>query len=345
MLLSGCVPPAPQTVKIGLVAPFEGHYRDIGYDAIYAARLAVREINAAGGVAGLKLVLVAYDDRADPHMAQNAARNLVIDPEVVAVIGHYRPESTAAAASVYTQAHMPWIVIGGWVTDTQACTWHLRPSPDQMAAAMVAVDGENVQSTGLWGTGPLHNALEEHLAAQEHAPVPALVPTSASPSCIFSTLSPLESAERLEVWRDAGWQGMLVGTPDLMSHAFSAIAEEASGQTYAVTPYPLPQHMPDLPTWCESYRAVGPHVPPPGLYALPTYEAVYLLTQALDTAALETHTPTRAAMVDAVAETQRTGLLGHITWDAQGFWDTSPLYLYRWHNGMWETYVTLHQQP
>ncbi len=51
----------PTTVKIGLVAPFEGSYRSIGYDAVYAARLVVREINATGGIDGVRLELVAYD--------------------------------------------------------------------------------------------------------------------------------------------------------------------------------------------------------------------------------------------------------------------------------------------
>ncbi|MCJ7548609.1 MAG: ABC transporter substrate-binding protein, partial [Anaerolineae bacterium] len=57
--------PLPGIVKVGLVAPFEGSYRHVGYDAVYAARLAVREINAAGGIAGRQLELVAYDDRGD----------------------------------------------------------------------------------------------------------------------------------------------------------------------------------------------------------------------------------------------------------------------------------------
>ena len=31
--------------KIALLAPFEGRYRDVGYDALYAARLALSEAN------------------------------------------------------------------------------------------------------------------------------------------------------------------------------------------------------------------------------------------------------------------------------------------------------------
>ncbi len=109
--LAGCASVEP-VVKIGLVAPFEGRDRSIGYDAVYAARLAVREINAAGGAGGRRVALVALDDRGDPELARDAAASLVIDPAVVAVVGHYRPETTAAAADLYAAAGLPLLAAG-----------------------------------------------------------------------------------------------------------------------------------------------------------------------------------------------------------------------------------------
>ncbi len=70
LLLSSCAFPGSvkPTVKIGLSAPFEGLYRDLGYEVLYATRLAVRERNAAGGVAGRYLVeLVALNDFNEPR--------------------------------------------------------------------------------------------------------------------------------------------------------------------------------------------------------------------------------------------------------------------------------------
>ncbi len=113
LLISGCrtptlqdlLPkPVPGIIKVGLVAPFEGAYRNVGYDAVYAARLAVHEINSAGGIDGRQLELVAYDDRGDAALAAQIAANLIIDPDVVAVIGHYRPETSASAGAVYSDA-------------------------------------------------------------------------------------------------------------------------------------------------------------------------------------------------------------------------------------------------
>jgi ABC-type branched-subunit amino acid transport system substrate-binding protein len=96
-------------IKFGLVAPFEGRYRPVGYDAIYAARLAVRERNAAGGVGGYRVEVVAYDDGGDAQTAVERARQLALDPQVVAVIGHYRIETTRAAWDVYAHEALPLI--------------------------------------------------------------------------------------------------------------------------------------------------------------------------------------------------------------------------------------------
>lgn len=99
-------------VKVGLVAPFEGENRAIGYDAIYAARLAVREINEAGGIGGHRVALVALNDNSDSGLAQENAKSLVVDPGMVAVIGHWLPETTVVSHPIYEQANLPLIPVG-----------------------------------------------------------------------------------------------------------------------------------------------------------------------------------------------------------------------------------------
>jgi ABC-type branched-subunit amino acid transport system substrate-binding protein len=109
LLLTACSS-TPSVIKIGLVAPFEGRNRPIGYDVIYSARLAVREINEAGGVEGTFVALVALDDGGDVELAQATAQSLVLDPAVVAVMGHWLPETTAAAAPIYATASLTLFV-------------------------------------------------------------------------------------------------------------------------------------------------------------------------------------------------------------------------------------------
>ncbi len=111
LFLTGCASVSP-VVKIGLVAPFEGENRAIGYDVIYAARLVVREINEAGGIGGYRVALVALDDGGDPELARQTAASLAIDPAVVAVLGHWQEGTTAVAQPVYTQNDLPFIPMG-----------------------------------------------------------------------------------------------------------------------------------------------------------------------------------------------------------------------------------------
>lgn len=283
--LTACLPPVlPRVLKIGLVAPFEGRYRYVGYDAIYAARLAVREINAAGGVAGWMLELVAYDDRADPELARTTARNLVIDSDVIAVIGHYQQASTAAASAVYAQAGMPLLAVGAWLTPTLAPLWHMAPPPEQVAAAIIdAADTPSLPFSPVGGIFPLNSSLLE--------------------GTFLFTSPPWGGIEGGEVWREG---------------------------TLFVTPYPLPRDLPGLEAWDTAYRGVGPHVPDPGVYALPTYEAVYALAGAIATAVEAGEQPSRTGVAIALPGVRRTGTLGTVTWDAVGYWREMPLYVYVW---------------
>ena len=105
-LLPACASTRP-VVKIGLVAPFVGHYREIGEEIIYAVRLAVREANEAGGVAGYSIELMAYDDESDPALAEEQAHKLATDPQVVGAIGHWLDTTTLAAAPVYAATQIP----------------------------------------------------------------------------------------------------------------------------------------------------------------------------------------------------------------------------------------------
>jgi ABC-type branched-subunit amino acid transport system substrate-binding protein len=111
LALTGCGA-MPGTIKIGLVAPFEGRWREVGYDAIYAARLAVREVNESGGIGPYRVELVALDDGGDARLAAEAAAALAADPQVLVALGHWLPETTASAAPVYAEASLALLPLG-----------------------------------------------------------------------------------------------------------------------------------------------------------------------------------------------------------------------------------------
>ena len=93
--------------KLGLVAPFEGTQRARGYEALYAAKLALREQNAAGGVSGWQVELVALDQDDQPELMVRQARALAVDPDVTYVIGFASAPETGPLRQQYAAVGLP----------------------------------------------------------------------------------------------------------------------------------------------------------------------------------------------------------------------------------------------
>lgn len=107
--LSGCaLAPVEMPVRVALVAPFEGRYREIGYNALYATRMAVQDS------AESSIELLAVDDGGSWTSAVARAGALALDPQTrIAVALGY------AATLEETQrafGDLPVIVVGHWNT-------------------------------------------------------------------------------------------------------------------------------------------------------------------------------------------------------------------------------------
>lgn len=96
-------------IYIGVAAPLTGTTAAYGKQASDAARIAVKEINAAGGIDGRTIELIFMDDRSDPKEAALVAQRLCDDSRIVAVVGHMASSTTLAAMPIYNKARMPVI--------------------------------------------------------------------------------------------------------------------------------------------------------------------------------------------------------------------------------------------
>jgi len=95
-------------IVLGLAGPFS---QPRGVSMQHAAELAVKEINARGGIRGRPLALRIMDDSGRPEVAMRIAQQLVDDPAVVAVVGHLTSSASLAAGRVYTEARRPLAMI------------------------------------------------------------------------------------------------------------------------------------------------------------------------------------------------------------------------------------------
>src|SRR5690606_6864281 len=103
----------PDTIKIGVAQPTSGPLEALGKDMVNGVKLAVDDINQQGlKIDGkpVRLEVVAVDDRADPEVGQQVARQLV-EANVVAVVGHLNSGVTMAAAPVYAEKNIPQLAI------------------------------------------------------------------------------------------------------------------------------------------------------------------------------------------------------------------------------------------
>ncbi len=106
--LASCSRDGARPIVLGLAGPFS---QPRGVSMRQAAELAVKEINARGGVRGRPLALRIMDDSGRADVAIRVAESLTDDPEVVAVIGHLTSGTSLAGARVYGAGRRPVVMI------------------------------------------------------------------------------------------------------------------------------------------------------------------------------------------------------------------------------------------
>ncbi len=246
----GCVQTTPHIARIGLVAPFEGRYREIGYDVIAAARLAIREWAAEaphGRQPPLVFELVSYDDGGDPAQAIEQARKLAVDPDVEAVVGHWRAETTRAALPVYQEAGLPVFTFTPAALEDTPGVFNLSPSQAVLADTASAWLAE--QGGGLLLVDESDDVIAAVDKMQQSSPPPGTP---------------------------------VVGGPVWGLHQFHALAgDRAEGATF-VTGAPLPADAGggelgggQLDGFVAGYQASSLGADP-GPFALPAYQATWL---------------------------------------------------------------------
>lgn len=334
-------------VKIGLVAPFEGLYRDLGYEALYAVKLAVRERNEAGGVGGHMVELVALDDGNDPTQAPLQARKLMIDPDVMGVIGHFSDETALAAVDAYHRAGLALITsaAANAVTeqgDPEIFRLYARNGLLGAEAARYAVEELGVSRFAvLRGRDDLADAFirrAEQLGAEValdanadftfHVSRCCQWTSLASAELIFFSGSAVEGGELIAQLRQAGIEAIFLGGSALDSPLFRQIGGEAVGGSLYITAAPKIESAAAFPAdFVSGYQALAVRLP--GSQAIVAYDAAGVLLEALDRAIASQGSPARQAVVAELGAIQDyPGLLGSLTFDDRGDLVDPQTYVY-----------------
>ena len=334
--LAGCALPGSTqpVVKIGLVAPFEGWYRPRGYAALSAVRLAIREANRAGGVAGYQVELVALDDHLDPHWAPQRAREFVADPAVMGVVGCLSPATAQAARHVYSEAGLALITPASVEAQGDG-VFVLAPAPERLAQVAMG----HIRAQGAHRVALLYGGQREPWAkaARSWPEIVALValdspgwPRALAESGAEWVICPVDArlgAEALQHARSAGLRASFIGGPEWATDAFRKVAADAGSGAWFVTGGPQGTDLSGSEDFVVAYREQGSREPGPD--AVLAYDATRLLLTALQVAIEREGCPTRQGVREALSQVSLLGVTGPIAFDPRGARVKARTWVYR----------------
>lgn len=337
--------PAAADVTIATASPMTGRYAWFGEQFQRGAELAVRELNAAGGVLGQKVRLFVGDDSCNPEQAKVLAQK-VIELKATLVVGHGCSGPALATAGAYEavgvlmitpSASNPRLTESGW-----RYVFRLFGRDDEQGALAARFLAERYHAA------PIAIVYDETVYSRELAHiVRAELNSLGIAEALFRGfevegfdwarfIDNMEAAKIQVVYfagrsadvallareaADQDYELAIVGSDPLISEQFWLVAGEA-GQGTVFTSAPDPRDFPSARAVVERFREEG--YEPEG-YTLHIYSVVQAWAQAVER--------TGAFDADAVSHALRTGrfgtAVGTIGFNAKG--DVTGLTTFVWY--------------
>lgn len=329
------------TIKIGGGFALTGDESALDLPAANGAKLAVKEINAAGGVLSKQIDFIVHDSQYKMDVTAQTAKQFVEQDKVAAMIGYTDTDSVLAAGPTFQSAGIPFITVGA--TSPKI--------PSQVGDMMfLACFGDNVQAAAgaeyslknfgknaylLWDKGVEYTtllgayfkarfteaggtiALEDSYddkATDFSAQIAKMKALSPQPDFYYLAAMPYNVGPLVKQMRDAGITGPVVGgdgydTPDLVSVA-GAASDNVYFSTHALMD--ATGGTDGIKKFMAAYKAEYAHDPENAFAAL-GYDTVYLLVDALKRAG-----STDAKAIKAAIEGTKgfAGITGAITFSA-----------------------------
>jgi branched-chain amino acid transport system substrate-binding protein len=294
------------TVTLGVLAPVarQDELGARGKDTTDGANLAVREINASGGVLGRKLELRVVDDACDAHAAYEAAKAFIADSPVAGVIGGVCEAAAAREVPVIDSTGIPFLVTAATANDLvnqdSASTYLLNGTVYQQALSTVywmnysgakrlAVLQDETpeskelarQAIGLVDQVPKLVSLQTVEPGGQDIETIAKAAVAAKPNFVLWTGGPARGGELVKALRQAGYEGTFTGTAASEDPAFLAAAGE-HGEGAFVTATATPLNTPDAEPWRNRFEQR--YRREPSFDAQQGYDAVRVLAHAMNRA-------------------------------------------------------------
>jgi branched-chain amino acid transport system substrate-binding protein len=301
-----CFGHAAETLKIGMVAPVTGPAAESGRYEIQGAKLAIEEINKAGGLLSRQIELVVEDDQTTNPGIVLAFSKLAGDNNIPAFIGSVRSTQVHAMAPDIQRIGRP-VMIGG--TDPQLTQmgnpWLFRCRPNDIYSSRViagyGVDtlGKKkwaiIHSTDAFGSNGMKN-LAEVLKRTGIEPVliqgytnnsqdftPVALAVKQSGADVMGTYMTFENDEGIfaKQLRQLGVNVDWVGSASTVTATALKLAGPALYGSFAVADFNA-DSSPAAKKFAAQYEATYKSVP--DQFGAWTYDAVHVMALAIDNA-------------------------------------------------------------
>jgi branched-chain amino acid transport system substrate-binding protein len=329
---------AAEPIKVGLSGPFTGGSSSMGVSMRDGAKLAVAEINRAGGVLGRQIELVERDDEAKNELGVQIAQELINKEGVVATLGYANTGVALASQRFYQEAEIPVIndvatgsVITHQFPDAKKNFVFRTSAADTIQSTMIAEEAITRQhfkhpailndstNYGTLGRGDLEKALatlgvkpvteEKFNIGDTDMTAQVLKAKEAGADVILTYAIGPELAQIANSMAKLGWKVPLIGSWTLSMASFIDTAGKNGDGAM------MPQTFIELPTtpkrkaFIEAYhKAYGGDRMPSPVSAAQGYDSAYLLAAAI-TQAKSTDGP----KIQAALENLQTKVEGVVT--------------------------------
>jgi len=129
MLVSCRKTETTSSYRAGITVAQTGQYAGLGLQTMEGMQLQAEEINSAGGINGVPLQLIIYDDKSEATEATLAAKKLIEVDQVHILAGATATGMSLSLVPVANESKIPTIILTGTtLQDDKLGTWVFRPT-------------------------------------------------------------------------------------------------------------------------------------------------------------------------------------------------------------------------
>jgi branched-chain amino acid transport system substrate-binding protein len=327
---------APEPIKIGAYASLTGKEAAWGQSYEKGTRLAVDEINAAGGILGRPVQLIVEDNQSKAGESATVARKLISRDKVVAVVGEVSSGRSLEAAPVCQAARIPMISSGSNPKVTEVGTYIFRVNyidpfqgtvmakfaKEKLGAKRVALltDVTNAYSVGLAkyfrekivADGGIIVLEQKYSASERDFKAQLTAIRSAAPDALFVPGYYTEVGLIAAQARELGFKAPILGGDGWAAPQLVELGGAALADTYYCDNFTVENDSAEAKAFITRYRAR--HKEDPDSISPLAYDAVGMLRDAITRAGSTEPEKIRAALATIK---DLPGASGSITVDAQ----------------------------